>query len=169
MKRLIFLDIDGVLNGHNKLPGSVYCGICLLRAGRFNRLLAAVPDAKIVISSSWRYIIFRGDMTLSGFEMLLQLCGVNCGGRVIGYTVPDGVIEDEPAHSDTDAWRIAGLRMRRQQIYKAVEELKPTSFVVIDDLPLRVPNFVQTDPVLGLTDEDVEAAIEVLSKEGSEW
>lgn len=161
--KIIFLDIDGVLNGHGKLPGSVYCGICLLRAGRFNRILNAVPEAKIVVSSSWRYMIFRGDMTLRGFEMLLQLLGVNCEGRLIGHTCPDGEIEDEPHHGDAEAWRTAGLRMRRQQIMQTVKELKPTSFVVLDDLPLHgTPNLIQTDPKEGLTDIEVDRAIRML-------
>lgn len=162
--KLIFLDIDGVLNGHEKLPGSVYCGICLRRAGLFNRILESVPDAKIVVSSSWRYMIFRGDMTLRGFEMLLMLCGVNCEGRVIAHTCPDGEIQDEPAHDDAEAWRRAGLAMRRGQIFKTLEELKPALFVVLDDLPLSgVPNLIQTDATAGLTEIEVERAIKMLA------
>lgn len=161
--KLIFLDIDGVLNGHNKLPGSVYCGICLLRAGRFNRILTAVPDAKIVVSSSWRYMILRGDMTIKGFEMLLLLCGVNCEGRVIAHTCPDGEIQDEPDHGDAESWRRAGLAMRQGQIMRVIEELKPERFIVLDDLPLHgVPNLIRTDETAGLTDSEVERAIRML-------
>lgn len=162
--QLIFLDIDGVLNWHQKLPGSMYSGITLALAGKFNRLLTSVPESKIVISSSWRYLILRGEMTLKGFEMLLQICGVNCRGRVIAHTIADGEIQDEPAHDDPEAWHLAGLAMRRGQILKMLEELKPTHFVVLDDLPLAgVPNLVQTDGQVGLTDRDVDRAIQMLS------
>lgn len=160
---LLFLDFDGVLNCHEKLPGSVYCGIDRAKVLLLNRILQSVPDVQIVISSSWRYMILRGDMTVKGFEMLLLLHGVNCHERVHGHTCADGDIADEPDHGDREAWEKAGLMMRAEQIRQYVDEHKPRRFVVLDDLPLEVENFVQTDAELGLTDADAVLAIEILN------
>jgi hypothetical protein len=44
---VIFLDIDGVLNGHQKHENG-YCGIYPECVTRFNRLLDAVPNAMVV-------------------------------------------------------------------------------------------------------------------------
>lgn len=89
--KVIFLDIDGVLNDHTQMENH-YCGTKYECVQQFNRILDAVPEAKIVISSAWRYMILRGDVTLKGFEMLLLTHGVKCHERVIGHTI------DPPRH-----------------------------------------------------------------------
>lgn len=88
IKKILFLDIDGVLNAHRQLP-SGYCGIDRAKAEWLNAVLYFVPDAKLVISSAWRYMMLRGDMTLKGFEYLLLVHGVNCRERLHGYTEAD--------------------------------------------------------------------------------
>lgn len=163
---IIFLDIDGVLNDHTKLP-SGYCGIQLPQAQRFNRILAAVPEAKIVISSAWRYLILRGDMTIKGFELMLLIHGVLCYGRILGHTAADGEICDEPDHHDRESWERIGLQMRAGQIARAVEELRPSRYVVLDDLPLDVPNLVRTDGGTGLTEADAARAIQLFTPEAA--
>lgn len=53
--KIIMLDIDGVLNFHgteDKICG--YIGLCPERISRLNRITDAHPDAKIVVSSTWR-------------------------------------------------------------------------------------------------------------------
>jgi len=161
--RLIFLDIDGVLNDHTKLA-SGYCGIQQPQVEQFNRILDAVPDAMIVVSSAWRYMTFRGDMTLKGFEYLLLVHGVKAHERVYAVTETDGAIEQEPDHFDADAWRVAGLRCRNQQIRRVVNEnrMRLQGYVVLDDLPLSVPNFVQCEGTIGLRSGDADRAIEIL-------
>lgn len=160
--RLIFLDIDGVLNDHSQLP-SGYCGIRRESVEHLNHILDSVPDAKIMISSAWRYMILRGDMTVKGFEYLLLVHGVKCRNRIEGHTGADGSIEDEPNHFDVDAWKIAGLRWRADQIVEEVCYWEPKAYAVIDDLPLSVPNLVQTDGKIGLTREHADRVIELLT------
>lgn len=54
--KVIFLDIDGVLNWRATVDRiSGYIGFCPARIARLNRITAAVPDAKIVVSSTWRH------------------------------------------------------------------------------------------------------------------
>lgn len=161
---LLFLDIDGVLNAHEPLE-SGYCGICHKRVWHLNAILDAVPDLKIVLSSAWRYLILKGDMTVRGFESLLLVHGIKCYGRLLCCTEADGDLEDEPGHFDVEAWRIAGLQWRADQIRKVVEERKPSRWAVLDDLPLGVPNLVQTNGDVGLTAGDAHRVVMMLSVE----
>jgi hypothetical protein len=163
MTPIVFLDIDGVLNDHTALP-SGYCGICRERAGRLNVLLEKVPEAKLVISSAWRYLILRGDMTIRGFETLLLTHGLNCLGRVHGHTEADGPLEQEPSHFEVDVWHQLGLKYRREQILRYIQLHSIQQYVVLDDLPLDLPRFVQTHGKVGLTNEDLAHAIEIITK-----
>ncbi len=158
---IVFLDIDGVLNKHEKLA-SGYCGIAQEQVTNLNKLLDDLPNLKIVISSAWRYLILRGDMTLKGFESLLLVHGIKCYGRVAGHTVADGDICDEPDHFGIEAWKEVGLKMRATQIKRYLEMNEIISFVVLDDLPLQIHNQIQTDPLVGLTVDDIEEAKRLL-------
>lgn len=158
--KFLFLDIDGVLNGHEKLA-SGYCGIRHDLVPHLNLILDSVPDVKLVISSAWRYLTFRGDMTLTGFEYLLLLHGVKCFERLHGTTEPD---DDVPScHFDAAAWNDIGIRWRHQQIAQYVDRHRPLRYAVVDDLPLSVPYFVQTDGTVGLTKDDADKLIAILS------
>jgi len=76
--KLLFLDIDGVLNDHAKLE-SGYCGIRHDKASLLNRILDAVPDVQLVISSAWRYLTVRSLIGLSEMEVW-QIWGVGRDG-----------------------------------------------------------------------------------------
>lgn len=143
MNPILFLDIDGVLNTHNRLP-SGYCGIDRGHAEILNAILAAVP-CKIVISSAWRYLVLRGDMTLKGFEYLLLVHGICCKDRLHGITAADPEDALEPSHFDADEWHRRGLQWRAKQILEYVCEHKIERWAVVDDLELSIPNFVRVD------------------------
>lgn len=61
--RLLFLDIDGVLN-NGKPTASGYCTIDYDKALLLNELLDTLPDVKVVISSAWRYLVLTRQMTI---------------------------------------------------------------------------------------------------------
>lgn len=148
---VLFLDMDGVLNDHTPLA-SRYCGTNPRCVAALNHVLDEIPSLKIVVSSAWRYMILKEQMTLAGFEMLLLTHGVKCFERIIGHTAADGRIEDEPHHHDEpERWIAAGLKWRRKQIYDWVDQHQPTHWVVVDDLPLDMPELIQTDGRRGLT------------------
>ncbi len=157
---IIFLDIDGVLNDHTPMENR-YNGTKPECVSCFNRLLRVIPDAKIVISSAWRYLMLRGDMTVKGFEMLLQTHGINCRDIVIGHTKADGPIEEEPHHHDEpERWRLAGLRWRAEQIRTWVDEHKVKSFIVLDDLDLSMDELYLVDGTKGLASADVPKIVD---------
>lgn len=146
--KLIFLDIDGVLNGQefNKTCGSN--SINRECAEHLNAIIAAT-DAKIVLSSAWRYMI-PGAMRLVGFEYLLRTHGVNAENRLIGTTSRDEVVKDR--EDQISFW------LAENGGGEGIE-----SYVVLDDMCVGKHPQVQTGEKVGLTEEDVAAAIRILN------
>lgn len=153
--KVLFLDVDGVLNGHEPMENG-YCGIKPECVSRLNRILRAVPDAKIVVHSAWRYLLYEGNLPIRFFENLLLTHGVDCFGRLAGRTRWDGVNGWVPTADD--------LKERADQIREYVAEHGVECFAVLDDLELQIENFVRTDGDVGLTDADANAVIRLLTK-----
>jgi hypothetical protein len=84
--KIVFLDIDGVLNWvgtEDRISGFV--GLCPERIQRFNQILDAHPDAKIVVSSTWRASgLFGVYEDFDGLKKLLADRGLR--GEIIGHT-----------------------------------------------------------------------------------
>lgn len=128
-----------------------------------NWILDAVP-VKLVISSAWRYLILRGDMTLKGFEYLLLVHGVDCKGRLHGYTDADVESSLEPSHFAADEWHRRGLKWRSRQVQDYVKRHRIDKWAVVDDLDLQVANFVRVG-VTGLEWEDAKKLVALLKGE----
>ncbi len=149
MAGLIFLDIDGVLNGHDWCEEAKSC---LFRAeciSNFNQILVKCEPV-VVLSSAWRYMIIGEATTLTGFEYMLRTHGVSEKLRLVGFTPSD---EEIPTRGEqVSAW--------------LKEHTVTVPYVVIDDLDLGIRAaghpFVQTDGKLGLTEADVQSVISLL-------
>lgn len=92
--KVLFLDVDGVLNGHNRYPNG-YCGLDRLHLGLLDRIVAET-GCRIVLVSAWRYILLGGDMTLKGFGYLMLTHGAakETADALTGYLSEDGSIND---------------------------------------------------------------------------
>jgi hypothetical protein len=150
--KLVFLDIDGVLNTlRNYDWGSgPTCLISPHLVKRLNRIVQ-LPGIEVVISSSWRYQILHGATTVRGFQHMLRSHGLDC--HIHGHTAGD---HDCP--------------IRGRQIAKYLEDVKPLSYVIIDDDTSEYLDAVHgervvfTDPATGLSDMDITRAQSVLGK-----
>ncbi len=162
--RVLFLDIDGVLNDHAKLPGSVFCGIVAACIVQLNRVIAAT-HCRLVLTSSWRYLILRGAMTVEGFEQMLYTHGLIPAGD---DGKPYHLFDHLPA-DDTDPRYQAGSE-RGLQIadwlsrHDAIE-----AFAVVDDGPPGMQfepvedRLIRTRGDVGLTGTDADRLIELFS------
>lgn len=151
--KVLFLDIDGVLNGHffdRAAESSTINPACV---ARLNRVLAETR-CSIVISSAWRYMILGGAMTLRGFEYMLRTHGVHCVGGVIGHTRADT--------SPGSDYEERGRQCR--EWLKDHPEVK--TFACVDDAQVGFSGLpiVRTDGAKGLTDEDAAALIGLLGR-----
>jgi hypothetical protein len=140
--RVLFLDVDGVLNC---LATWRTCDD-MLDADCCRRLFALLDltGAKVVLSSSWR--------GMPGLEARLARAGIM--DHVVGRT---------PHISDPDDSR----RGREIADWLASHPTPPTRYAIVDDdsdmLPEQQPFFVQTDfQNGGLMDEHVELLAEIL-------
>lgn len=151
--KVIFLDIDGVLNNTNyaqqKHIKYFYRSEAYMDMSNVEQLrrIQSATGAKIVISSSWRRY-----MSLDEFMVMFAKIGVY---NVIGMTNPDYKLT------------------RGEQINEYVKKHDIRTFVVLDDgllirrefdvVPKRVAKrFVRVSQLYGLTKEDADDAIRVL-------
>jgi hypothetical protein len=158
--KVLSLDIDGVLNRHRAHENG-YCGIDPECVRWLNFILARVPDVQLLIHSAWRYMVIGGRMDLKGFEYMLLTHGVNCENRIIGHTESDSVRHRGPETKDAD------LHERAAQIAWAWGQIGRDAgvLVVVDDLPLNLKGFVQTDGAVGLTETDASRIVNLLRQQ----
>lgn len=151
--KVIFLDFDGVLNNEPFLRKSTG-SFAPENIAALNALLRAVPDAMLVISSTWR----RG-RTAGSLAARLEAEGM-LAGRVWSVT-PD---LDRP---------VAGSKLylgtpRGAEIRAWLDEHTIESHVILDDdddMDGTDPSrFVQTTMLHGLTLEDAKRAMEILNR-----
>ena len=164
--KVLFLDIDGVLNGHEKHPDSPYTTIRPDCVRRLNRVIKAT-DCKIVISSAWRYMVLRtrknepATMTLLGFQYLLHTHGLmthsdtDWSKIIVGHTCPD---EDIPERSRQILNWVAS-RMSHSDQWAAVDDMD-----FRDELGRHAGRLVVTDATRGLRDKDARRLSQLLGK-----
>lgn len=161
--KVLFLDIDGVLNNHDFNQDSLSGTIHKDKMELLNKVLK-LTDSKIVISSAWRYLIHRGEVTLEGFEWLMRTHGL-LRDRVVGYTRKDSLeVRMGPWDGNPETWPVENER--GQEIADWIELHSVSQYAVVDDLDLGIRGrhpFVQTDGKIGLTATNAFDLIGLLS------
>jgi hypothetical protein len=160
----IFLDCDGVLNGHQKMSNH-YSRLEPRNVENFNNLLKRFPDALIIISSSWRYLVHNGSMNLEGLQSLFLTHGLDCFKKIHGITESDEDTADSMGYprvsfESQTKWyewiKNYGITVRRQQIYTYAKQHEFKNFIVLDDLDLDMPELYITEGLRGLVDIDID-------------
>lgn len=152
--KIVFLDIDGVLNGPvSSWEGFPHSHIDPVMVARLNVIVSAT-DAKVVISSSWRFKYEYDELARilkdQGFE-----------GEVIGQT---------PKFNKRARGMSDYVNMQRgHDIQEWLDDcgMDIESFVILDDVPDMVhlkKHLVLTQSNVGLTDKHVEKALKLLMK-----
>lgn len=157
--KYIFLDFDGVLNTEkhqaylrsSKLPAyDIYGPLfdpntvdCL------RYLISKVPEARIVVISSWKF---------EGLDRILDLWKVRQLPGIVEGISPNLIPET-----------IDDLFAGKGREVRAWLTLNPaSSYVILDDVPDFLPEqyscYLKINPRIGLTIKDVEQAIEILNR-----
>lgn len=151
MARFIFLDIDGVLNNrHTRVrTGEGWCFVDDFLVRRVREIVDAT-GALIVLSSTWRDEWNREDESLNGpdFNELREKF------REFGMDFFDR----------TGEWQTRG---RGWEILEWLNGREVDSFVILDDWDDMGPisdHLIWTNPTYGLTEEQVQEAIEILNR-----
>jgi hypothetical protein len=160
MNRYIFLDIDGVLNSHEKhLNG--YCGTRPDCVAYLNEIIHKT-DAKLVITSAWRYTVLMRHSTIIGFQNLLLTHGVNCHNRIVGVTEFD--------HHANNRGELISRWLARNTFgmyrYVVIDDGSNEDDGTKDDgmgIAMLHPHaFVRTNSLSGLTLKEAHQAIQIL-------
>ncbi len=168
--RVIFVDFDGVLNTENYQAllrdtgepcwddfGQVFDPAAV---ESLKMLLEAVPDALLVINSSWK---------LEGLARMKELWKVRGLPGKIHSMTPDYV--PDLRNIDLDNYdNIVLLAGKGNEVKQWLEENAPEDckYVILDDvpdfLPDQNPHLILTNPKTGITMEDAVMAIEILKQ-----
>lgn len=167
MERFLFLDFDGVLNTDNHTKRLIAEGKAYRdgygdlfdpeAVNNLRTIIDSAPDAKIVITSTWKDTIGAASVRQLWKER-------NMPGRIYGMTrpfIPDFTTLD----SDFDMFIMAGKGHEVEQWLE--EHVKGEyRYVILDDmsyfLPKQESHQVKVDPFLGITEEDAAKAIGLL-------
>lgn len=142
MKPIVFLDIDGVIvtpESRGRPFANSHNGTCwdLSIVQRFHNFVRET-NVDVVISSDWREDMSMVNAIFAAFGLDLP----------IGHTRLTKLSEDR------------GGDARKRQILEFVNEHNPPNWAVLDDLPMDFGEhdwrFIQTNPDIGLTANDVK-------------
>lgn len=151
MKKILFLDIDHVLNDGSFNTVSQSFTLKKDCVTRFNRIIHATKPL-CVISSAWRYCILSGAMTLEGFKIMMRTHGITDALNLIGYCGLD--LEENLS--------ARGLVIDRWLKSNGIIGQLP--FLIIDDAPKGMDFSPHWDKLYqtsseGLLESDVEGVI----------
>lgn len=135
---ILFLDFDGVLH-----PAICHRETDLLcRRHVFESVIRDCPHVDIVISSTWR--------ESRSLKQLQSLFSPDVGARIVGVTPQWRDLQDESS---------MGTYVRQAEVEGWLRQASRAweAWVALDDQPYLfrpfLPNLVQSDPAVGLTDK----------------
>ena len=165
MRKVIFLDIDGVLNTKwwytqmdKNTPKDKY-GYAFdpIAVANLKKILDET-GADIVISSSWKC------MGLSQLEEMWEERGLP--GKIIGIT-PNSVSDELLLNADIDNMELFHIRGTEIREWLMKNSKSVGNYAILDDmdnmLPEQQAHFVWIDPDIGITDGNAVQAIMILN------
>ena len=169
MKKIIFLDFDGVLNTEHyqgllqyqgKSWQDEYGAFFDPNAVKQLKRIIDATGADIVVESSWKYL---------GLDAMKELWKVrSLPGRVIDIT-PSSISDEYLSNVDLDNLDASMLHCKGLEIASWLSEQKKQDirYVIIDDeyviLDSQLPHFILTNPYEGITEEQANKAISILN------
>ena len=172
MKKVIFLDIDGVLYSNRTLYEEISLEDDLI----LNlKELVDKTDAKIILSSSWRLSTEAIATLMDRLDKFgLAISGMTCDGVDLDW-LEKYEFDATKKYLDTKFYwdenrQIKITHDRGAEIFKWLHDHDDCAYVILDDEIEDIkPYFsesviVKTPYKTGLTKEDVEKAIQILNK-----
>ena len=167
MSKIIFLDIDGVLNTERQHDRCVEAGLAYVdnfgyafdpvSVANLKRIVDET-GADIVISSSWK---FWGLSTMQKLWASREL-----PGKIIDVT-PNNVSDEMLLSVDLDLMDLPAGKGSEIKEWLETKGQQVTHYAILDDLPDMLPeqqsHFVQTDPRIGITKADADRVITILT------
>ena len=170
MKKILFLDIDGVLNTKwwytqmdRNTPKDQYGYAFDPKTVANLKRIVEETGADIVISSSWKC------MGLSQMEDMWE--ERNLPGKIIGIT-PNSVSDEMLLNADIDSIELFHIRGEEIKEWLAMHGKRISNYAIIDDmdnmLPEQQSHFVHTNPEVGITENDADRIITILKTKNND-
>ena len=168
IRKIVFLDIDGVLNTEHyqgllqyqgKSWQDEYGAFFDPNAVKQLKRIIDATGADIVVESSWKYL---------GLDVMKELWKVrNLPGRKIDIT-PSSISDEYLFNIDLDNLDASMLHCKGIEIASwLAEQTEDIRYVIIDDeyviLESQLPHFILTNPYEGITEEQAERTISILN------
>ena len=165
MMKVIFLDIDGVLNTqdwHSRMtkdtPRDEFGWAFDLVAVENLAHIIKETGASIVISSSWKFL---------GLAKLREMWKIrNLPGIVLDIT-PNTISDELLLNANLDEMKLGVCRGNEIKEWLSKHKGEVSNYVIIDDfddwLPEQDDHVVLTDTLIGITEFDAEKAIAILN------
>ena len=165
MIKVIFLDIDGVLNTrdwHSRMTkdtprdefGFAFDPVAVSNLAH----IIEKTDAVIVISSSWKFY---------GVPKLRQMWKIrNLPGTILDIT-PNTVSDDMLLNANLEEFQLGVCRGNEIKEWLSRHKGEVSNYVIIDDfddlLPEQMCHAVITNTLIGITESDAEKSIMILN------
>ena len=165
MRKIIFLDIDGVLNTqdwHSRMTkdtprdefGWAFDPVAVENLGH----VVKETGASIIISSSWKFL---------GLAKLREMWKIrNLPGTILDIT-PNTVSDEVLLNANLDEMELGVCRGNEIKEWLSRHKGEVSNYVIIDDfddlLPEQEDHVVLTDTLIGITKFDAEKAIAILN------
>ena len=161
MRKVIFLDIDGVLSPRwwdSDKQSDNYGRLFDAKAVANLSKIVEETEAEIVISSSWKNVGL--------VELQNMWRDRNLPGKIVDIT-PDYMSDELLLKEDSSNMDYLYERGSEIQGWLLLHGDDVSRYVIIDDmddiLPEQQSHFVQTDPEVGITNDDVKKAVHLLN------
>ena len=148
--KVIFLDIDGCLAPIPRpFHNDQFNLSCVLA---FESIFESVPDAQIVISSTWRIA-----QTIKQLRKTMGRYGLSCSARIIGKTV-----------DYTETGEFLYLTRGQEISMWLMDHTEIESYVIVDDdtdISPHGPRWVQPEHAIGFQENDAIDCVRILKTE----
>lgn len=167
MKKFLFLDFDGVLNTEKNIQSLREQGYFLSDKYGFHFDPTAVVNLATIIESTKAEIIISSSWKMDGLDKMMEMWHERAlPGKVIDITPSDIFDGADIDFSNPDDFVGRGREICR---WLQVNGSSKDRYVILDDLDdmlqSQKPFFIQINPQTGITESDVQKAIQILTEQ----
>jgi len=165
--KVLFLDIDGVLNTERQHDRCVNLGADQVDNFGYAFDPEAVANLKRIVEHTGTDIVISSSWKMWGLDAMQRLWARrDLPGKVIGIT-PNTESDEMLLSIDLDLMDIPAIKGSEIKEWLSTNGNQDTRYAILDDLPDMLPeqesHFVQTDPRIGITKEDADRIITILT------
>ncbi len=165
--RIIFLDIDGVLNTERQHDRCVSEGIAPVDGFGYAFDPIAVINLKRIVEETGADIVISSSWKFWGLSTMQKLwASRDLPGKIIDVT-PNTVSDEMLLEIDLSYMELPAGKGSEIKEWLDTKGSEVTHYAILDDVPDMLSeqesHFVQIDPKIGITEDDAEQIIKILT------